>query len=92
MKKSIPITQRAKSSPLKADLGLIQGAATLGMSKVQSDATAQFRPVSMPDIMLSAAPIDEEKQDTDDNKNGGKDGGKDNENNENNSDENDTDN
>tara|TARA_B100000497_G_C7240034_1_gene174633 strand:- start:170 stop:424 length:255 start_codon:yes stop_codon:yes gene_type:complete len=84
MKKSIPITQRAKCSPLKADLSLIQGAATLGMSKIQGDATAQFRPVSMPDTMLSEAPIDEEESNTDDNNDG--------ENNENNNDENDTNN
>jgi len=84
MKKLIPITQRAKSSPLKADLSLIQGAATLGMSKVQSDATAQFRPVSMPDTILSEAPIDEKKSNTDPNNDG--------ENNENNNDENDANN
>lgn len=60
MKKSTPITQRAKSSPLKADLGLIQGAATLGMSKVKGDAAAQFKPVSLPSTILSNPPIDED--------------------------------
>lgn len=62
MKKSVPITQRAKSSPLKVDLGLIQGAATLGMSKVKGDAAAQFKPVSQPSTILSNPPIDEEEK------------------------------
>ncbi len=61
MKKSVPITQRAKCSPLKADLGLIQGAQALGMSKVQSDAAAQFKPVSLPSTILSDPPIDEDE-------------------------------
>ena len=90
MKKVRPITQRAKCSPLKADLSLIQGAATLGMSKVQGDAAAQFRPVSMPNTMLSEAPIDEENSNTDPNNDGANNG--DGANNENNNDENNTNN
>ena len=61
MKKSVPITQRAKSSPFKVDLELIQGAATLGMSKVKGDAAAQFKPVSLPATILSTPPIDEDE-------------------------------
>ena len=69
MKKAIPITQRAKSSPLKADLALIQGAANLGQSKVGMSAMNQILPVSNPSVgILSPEKDTEEDPNKDPNK------------------------
>ena len=72
MKKAIPITQRAKSSPLKADLALIQGAANLGQSKVGMSAMNQILPVSKPGVGILAPEKDtEEDPNKDPNNEGG---------------------